>query len=521
MKRFARLVLPPVTVFGLASLSIACFSSSAAPPGDDSGAPADDSGSTPDSTVPPVDGGSNDAAKDAPATDAEAAAVPPQDAADAAVEADAAPPTTVTVRVILGATPESGVLVAFQDATGAVLASGTTDATGTIIQVIATGSQLTAALGTAQKPNLVTVQDVAPGDVVTLLDYPPTSLTSFSENLTVTPPASTWDAGTQVYFRAGGCGDPAGYPVYLTDSCVTQGTYPLFAQASDAVGEVAYTYQKGSLAATDGGPGAVTITRAWSTSPGTETIAASSLPAGQADAGVTVGSITFDYSEFADGLQFALPSSAAESFDAGLPSNWFPIHPGYPDFTQEDAYLYFGLSGSSLESEVAAVTRTAPASASEVTSLALGTLPGFTSASLDTTDAGSLVQPVFTWTTTGSLAAANGIFTMVQWYGPPPDGGTQGVNGTWTIVAPATATQIKAPSMPATAAAFTPGSTATYNPPRVVAVQSPFLAGYGAFKSQFATIPVFTPFGSWSPTIPTLPANGQTVFFSAIYPNEG
>jgi hypothetical protein len=505
MKRLARFVSP--AVLGLASLPLACFSKSDVTPLVDSGTPplVEDSGlrSAQDATTtPPFDAGSRDAATDAGTPPVEAAA-----------------PGPLTVTVLMGGAPESGVLVVFQDATGGVLTTATTDATGTVSQLVTAGSQVTAALGTAQTPNLVTVQDVENGDMLTLVDSPSTNLPGTSEPVTVTLPATTWDAGTNVAIYAGGCSDPAAFDIYLQPTCTSQGTFPLFARAADATGEIAYTYQTRNAVDPDGGPLAITVSRPWSTSTATQTIEASSLPTVSDDAGVSLGTVTFDYSEVAGGVPLALLPVVASVEEGGPPNEEFVIHPGYPDFTQQGAYVL--LEGVGSDSEVFAVTRTAPVTASQTTSIALGTLPGFTGAAINANDAGSPTQPVVTWTTTGSLSAANGVFTMLQWYAPPPDGGSQDIAGTWTIVSPATATSVEAPSVPASAAAFAPPSTARYNPPRVVAVQSSSLAGYSGYKSQFATIPVFTPGGNWQPAIPLLPADGFTLYVSAIYPDEG
>ncbi len=503
MKRLSRFA-PTAALLGFASLALACFSKSDATPVVDSGIPPlpEDSGLSPgqDATVRPDDAGSRtDAADTGPLQDV---SVPP-----------------LTVTVLSGGAPESGVLVVFQDATGVVLGTETTDAAGTVTRIVAAGSQVTAALGTTQSPNLVTVQDVENGDTLTLVDFPSTNPPYNDEPVTVTLPATTWDAASSsVESYSGACSDPAPFDVYLRPACISQGTFPVLAIATDATGEIAYTYQAGNAVAPDGGPLAVTVSRPWSTSMATETIEASSVPTA-ADGGETTASVAFDYTEVAGGVPLSLRFASASGDDGGPPGEAFVVHDGYADFTQEDAYLL--LTGSSLESEVFAVTRTAPPTASQTTSIALGTLPEFTSASIDADDAGTPSQPVVSWTTAGSLSGANGVITMLQWYGPPPDGGSGNTNGTWTVVSPATATSIQAPSMPLSAAAYTPASTANYNPPRVVAVQASFLAGYSALKAQFATIPVFTPAGNWQPTIPILPANGLTLYVSAIFPNEG
>src|SRR5271166_798153 len=110
MKRLTWLA-PLFTVVGLGSLPVACFTSSATPPGDDSGGPGDDSGTpgddaSPDVTMTPIDSGPGDATSDA--TSAADAPGPVDADAAPAVDATDALPTTVTVTVLLGTVPEPG-----------------------------------------------------------------------------------------------------------------------------------------------------------------------------------------------------------------------------------------------------------------------------------------------------------------------------------------------------------------------------------------------------------------------------
>jgi hypothetical protein len=442
--RHPRWFASPAALLALASLSLACGSNGNAEPTVEAGTPpAQDSGlpSGQDATTPPIDSGSPDVTTDAGTADAGTADV------------DAAPSASLTVTVLRGGAPESGVVVVFQQATGAVVATTTTDASGSVSRSVTAGSQVTAVLGTTQNPNLVTVQDVENGDMLTLVDSPSTSSPNSPEPVAVTLPATSWDAAANVAIYAGACTGSTTSDVFLEPACTSQGTFPLFARATDATGEVAYTYQVGNAADADGGPLAITLSRAWSTSTATETIEASSVPVVPGDAGVSLGTVGFDYSEVAGGVPLSLQSVSAPVEDGG-PQQAYVVHAGYPDFTQQDAYVL--LNGLQEDSEVFAVTRTAPSTVSQTTSIALGTLPVFTGASVNANDAGSPEQPVLSWTTAGSLSAANGVFVMVQWYAPPPDGGNVDINGTWTVVAPATATTVQAPSMPMSSAAFTP-----------------------------------------------------------------
>jgi hypothetical protein len=250
----------------LASIPVACVSSNASP-NEDSGAPPGQDGAPPSEDAAPS--GSDATLPDA-GTDA-----PEKDSAT-----EDAGPQPLTVHVLLGLAPESGVLVVFQDASGAVVSSATTDATGSVSQLVTAGSQVTVALGTTLAPRLVTIQAVEPGDVLTLVDTPPAS--TLAENVNVTLPAPTWDAsGATEYVYAAQCGTSAGSPVYVNPDCQLNGQFPLLAYAQASGGqELAYTYQTGNALLEDGGTDAITVTRPWATSSVVEQLTTSSLPAG-------------------------------------------------------------------------------------------------------------------------------------------------------------------------------------------------------------------------------------------------
>ena len=115
-------------------------------------------------------------------------AAPPDGATADAATADAAvAPVAITVDNDLG--PEPSVLVVFQDSTGAVLAQVTTDANGVASQVVPAGSQVTAIMGSMSAPSLLTIEDVAPGDVLTAYNPADTSVSGAQVATTVQAPA--------------------------------------------------------------------------------------------------------------------------------------------------------------------------------------------------------------------------------------------------------------------------------------------------------------------------------------------
>lgn len=115
-----------LVVVGLGSVPLGCVANNSGSPSDDGGPPlSEDSGTPPgqDATVPPVDSGGSDAGVNA---------------SDSSVDAG---PQPVTVNVLLAGAPESGVLVVFQDASGAVVTTATTGATGSVSQLVVAGSR--------------------------------------------------------------------------------------------------------------------------------------------------------------------------------------------------------------------------------------------------------------------------------------------------------------------------------------------------------------------------------------------
>jgi hypothetical protein len=508
MKRVTWVFASSVGMVGLACLAtvpVACVSSSnPGAPDEDSGAlPSEDSGALPgpDATLPPSDSGPIDSGAD----------VAP-DSADAA-------PAPLTLTVLLGGAPEPGVLVVFQDATGAVVTTATTDAAGSVSHLVVAGSQVTAVLGTTQSPNLVTIQDVEPGDAITVVDGS-VQTANFSEQVSVALPAGEWDAATTTeYVYAGSCGDPIAYPVYLTSDCISGGQFPLFAIAeglSSGV-ETAYTYQTGNAVLTDGGSADITVTHPWATATDIATLTATSLPEVLEDAGESLATVFLSYVEVSGGVGLSLPAITETTGSA--PTSTFNIHSGYPDFVEAEAYAAINTGNDQEQAEVFALSRSAPPTASSASSLALGTLPVLTTATINGDDAGTPQQPNVSWTSTGPMAGANGMFVQLEWYAAPPDGGNAS-NGSWTIIAPPLVTSVTAPSMPSSASAFAPPSYASYNPPNVAAVQASFLAGYAGFRAQAGTIPVFTPYTYGGPSLPLLPANGASFYLSAIFQNQ-
>jgi len=458
-------------------------------------------------TPAPIDGG---AVSDAGGTGTPDATSPaPVDAAfdalpDVAIDANPQA-ATVLVRGADGA-PKAGVTVVFGDATGAVVATETTNAQGAVSRALTAGTQVTAILGTELYPEIVTVLGAQNGDVLTAVEE---KETSESRTVSITSvPGGAPDAATSLRAEIGPCRRAFIVPptTFTVDGrCMRAGKFPLLLKAM-RTDELAYTHLKNNVVPPpDGGPINVAPTAAWLTDTTSQTVSASNAPPG--------GSLVLGLAEVTDGVPFLQAQNIGTPPDGGVGFVTFPSHPGYASFVQREAtsYRYLGQSGIALRSIAA---RTATPTASSVVNHDLAQLlPEITAATLDTA---TPARPSTTFTTAGTTAGADVIVYRVRWE-HARDGGTQ--RGRWTIVGPPTTTTFTCPALPAASASWGPQAGATFTtPPFVGFFDATFLSGYDAARGQAAA---FSP--SEDATngfaedgmVPPLPVDG-TVRLSAI-----
>jgi hypothetical protein len=481
---------------GIACLPLlvpACFSSTQT---DDTEAVYDAGSQALDATVP---------------LEASPEAATPEGAAPEAAAPDAGPqPVTVAVTTDRG--PEQGVTVVFQDSSGAVLATAITDLSGKAAQVVPAGSQVTAVMGTPQNVQLVTVEAVAPGDVLLAHDATDTTLSSASVSIDALPDATPPD-GTQYYFvQIGNCsGEISTLPWVgqIGPECENGGAFPVLVQAVGYDGQdrevtLGFLYQNDNTVSPDGGTTHITLSGQWSTALTTQLI------------NVTNASGLYAYAEFnqiADGVAYGA-SSYVEPDDDGGGAAQFTGYAGYPTSIQNEVNVSANRGPNLSVSAIA--TRGTPSLDGGAASFDLSTLLPL----LDdvTLDASQPAQPAVSWVTeAGSLAGANGAIVALAWSGSNDAGS---VTGTWTFVAPPTATSVVAPALPAAVAAFAPSADSTFSQtPNVIVVQGSFLASYADLRSRFAALPVtsgvinatFTETG----VVPPLPVDG-TLRLTAI-----
>jgi hypothetical protein len=489
------------------SLAAAPFVAAGCFGGSNNPGPAEDAAGAADSGVAeaaPIDATNppEDSAADRSVPDAQPDAV--------AAEAEAGPAlVTVAVRSALGV--EEGVTVVFQDASGAVLASAVTNAGGVASQMVVAGSQVTALMGTPLAPQLVTIESVAPGDVLSLYDTK-NDPTNFTVGVALGPDAAA-PAGTEtVYVRIGDCylDEVPGTTTIEDPSCQSQGQFPVYAYAQggpDAGNAVlGYTYQKGNAVPTDGGTANVTLNGPWLTTTGTQTVA-TTFP----DAAANGSYLILD--EIASGVSTSSPTHYGGG--PGYQSISVPTHPGFDDDLQAEANFYLATSNTIFVSALA----TRGLGDSGTTTIDLGqALPLLGGLSLDVSNP---TQATVVWgTDAGSLASADGVIAEFFWT-DTTDAGDY-VQGSWEIVAPATTTTLTAPAVPASVASWAPSAAAIINPrtPVVAAVEADFLAGYAQLRAEVGSLPLAPNLigGYTDTTTPPLPQDG-TLRLTAITQN--
>jgi hypothetical protein len=468
-------------------------------------------------TVPMLPGGDDSGtdSSEGPGTDAtiqEAASPPEASPPEASPPTPEAGPPPVTVVVVSDHGPEPGATVVFQDATGNPLTTATTDASGRVTAAAAAGSQVTVVLGSPLNIQIVTFEDVAPGDVLTAHDATDTTFASAQVSLDALPDAAA-PPGTESYVvNVGNCSTgftslPA--VVNLAPDCENRGTFPILVQATNGASPVGFAYQTGNVLPADGGAAHVSLNGPWSTVLPTQSIAVSNFD-------FTNLSGYASYSEIVDGVPFG-PAINFASTDSTATTT-YAVHPGYPVSVQNEVNQSASRMGGIAVSAVA--TRSAPSPDGGATSFDMSTLLPLLDAV--TLDSSQPAQPAVSWVTeAGSLAGASGTIVTIPWSAPVDGGYAQ---GTWTIVAPPTTTSVKAPALPAGAAAWAPSPDASFSSAIVVVVQGSFVNSYAQLRAQISALPapsslIYDQF-SLGGVVPALPVDG-TLKLTAITPNGG
>jgi hypothetical protein len=498
----------------LATLSsaalIACFSSTNndLPPGNEATHP--DASTIADAAGPE---GSSPAPPGPDATVPDEAGMAPFDAGIALDAVAVSPPVTVLVEA--RGRPESGKIVVFSDATGAVIVTDVTNAQGLVVDEVPANSQATVVLGSPDTPNLVTVTGVQPGDQLTAIDTLLDRLQQSFPVVDVTLPPLPGNLGTVEDYevQVGDCatfGDGNTGELELASICIgPHATIPLLARAQGPNSDLAFLFQNGNTLAVDGGVTTLSPTSAWGTTMGTEKVTID---------GVSIDpSVALSYSEIASGVPFDIIDYQPAATETGYEST-FDTHPGYPDFVQTEVRTASGDNTVTMVIAAAsrdAATTTASPSAS-VSFQASDLPPTISDATLDTTDP---LRPAVSWTPSAPFTAAIATFASIAWL-DQTDAGDQ-VSGTWTVVVPAGQTTVQLPALPDALGVTGPSATSTWptSNPAVATIGGPGFIGYDAVRATAAIVGTAIAYFN-DPIMPPLLANGraQLTLFSRQIP---
>jgi hypothetical protein len=384
-----------------------------------------------------------------------------------------------------GATPLAGITVVFQDANGAVIGTATSDNNGTVFQSVPSGSQVTALLGPADSPNLLTVMSVEPGDTIQMDQPDLKDVRDVSAvNVTALPSAP---GGTISYVARAGQNvafpNATPFNIGVDPPSQNNGRFPILVEAlDDSAQPTHFVFQKSNAlvpdsGVPDGGILDLAIGGSWSTPLTTVTINTTNAP--------QTTDFVASYGEIADGVLTA--QQAYFQVENGTHTENFRGHPGFPSSVQPEVHArVIGQTGGISYNAIA--TRGAPLADGGTYDMDMTQLlPSVSASEIDSTDAGTSARPSVTWTASGSMAAADGVIVRISWVGDS-DAGI--VYGTWTFVAPPTTTSIRAPALPASSGTYEPSGSPSFSSIPIVAfIEGSFLPGYAQLRQAPASIP--------------------------------
>lgn len=436
-----------VVLLGPLVASVALFAFACEDSGSSSGditnpdAASFDGGALPDGTIGQLDGAVGDAL------------------------ADGALTSSVTVHVLRAGVAAANVTVVFHDATGAVLETKSTDATGRASSTPSMPpAQASALLGAGNFRRIITWTAVEAGDELFTSDIG----TFQSEGLySVTMQGTFADGGAEANnVSIGPCTNGAAGAVALVNlspECARPATAILARAMPSAQDRVfAYAFTKGKLAPVDGGTATATVGPWLATS--RVTITPKNAPAGTSSALL---------SDIESGLGF--PNTYGTDLDRTGKFN-YDVAPGFADAYQAGVRVD---PNAVLGSTLLVTKRVAPAANVEIDFA--GALPSLDGVTLGVTDP---KRPQIDWTVLGnaSLATSDGGSVAVEW------ADFRGDNRGWTLIVPPAAKSVKAPAMPATAAAWIPrgasdaGAPSNFSAPNVAFIEADVLPTYAAFR---------------------------------------
>lgn len=403
-----------------------------------------------------------------PQPDAGEIAPPPQPDADVLVEAgvDAGAPVTVQV---LGPNKE-GVRVVFHDATGAVLETKLTDPDGQAKSTTtSTPAMVTALLGRGGVLDLVTWTAVEPGDVLGAADEPadPAAIGSldvtFPGNLMGGPPPAEYQAalGSCVAGQASGA-TVLSLPILPACATAAPAVLGRAIDGNDAVLKYA-TAKPAASPPADGGAAAVTL-GAW-TDPVSVTLTGTNLP---------TGLVTAQWSDITGALLFTHPADRELTSGQAV----FEAPPvGFADAIQPSMIAELDAPAGARKTMTKRVAPTTAVAFDFATAL-----PTITGATLVATDP---VRPEISWTSSTSLATADGGVVRVGFFDD------RAPSFRWSFVVPPGATSVKAPALPPEASDWSPrvgDAGSSFDLPEITFVEADAFASAATFRSAAAVL---------------------------------
>jgi hypothetical protein len=444
------------------------------------------------------------------------AAAPGADAGDATADVaeEPPPPGSVTVFVREPSGPVSGVTVVIDDATGAFLSQATTDANGTVVQMVPPNGMVTSIFTllpyTIPGEELLTVTGVQPGDTLTEIDNVDPTTHSMKVFAPPSPPAGTDTLVARMGESGGGTafdgGTPAisiyEFPWWTPYDATPTGSFSILTLAVGGADTLGFTFQKGLQVPTGPVPTGgiapeITMNGPWQTQFGEETVSPTNVPSGFAPYAILehyVGDVPYVDKKFVDGGAV------------------FVTYPGYADFLQAEVQLN---NETAQTSQAVAVRTSAPASGPGTGTLSVDmstALPAITGVTVDATNP---VRPSATVVAATPLTGAAGMFVTLDWMEVTDGGGEVGTlqSGRWLIACPPSASAIQYPSLGDAAGAPLPN--VRWSVGSAVAVGGSAFPSYGSVRSAASY------FGNQqlqerAPILPALAANGTmsaTLFY--------
>lgn len=381
----------------------------------------------------------------------------------------ALPPQPVSVVVANRKGPRQGIVVVFHDATGAVLETKTTDATGRATSNAAgpIPAMATALLGKdiGLSRHILTWTGVEAGDELIAED--PEAYDPLGKFAVTLPGSLTDDAGTvatSFTARIGNCegyGDPtAPIDLFVSNQCTGPQNAPIVTAYDQGGTPLGFAFKKNVAPPIDAGTVNVDPLTGW-TAMNTFTVTVQNPPG--------VAPLNANLLEIASSV--ATSNGTAYIFDGNNQAK-FKVAPGYADAYQASV-RYF---------DTGKTRRLATRFASAATSATFDfqqALPEITDVTVDAADR---KRPSLSWTSASSLAGTDGGYLRATVSFENED------RTKWTIVVPpgATSGTVKAPSLPgAESALFLPdpdASSPNWSLPEAVFAEADSLADYKAFR---------------------------------------